>query len=61
MDGAAHLLAADGVAAFEIGDGQAHAVGDLMRAAGFGGIVEHRDLSGAFRCLSARQGLQRPI
>ena len=54
LDGAAHLLAADGVAAFELGDGQAHAVGDLMRAAGFGGIVEYRDLS-------ARQGSQRPI
>ena len=52
--GASRLLAADGVAAFELGDGQAHAVGDLMRAAGFGGIVEHRDLS-------VRRGSQRPI
>ncbi len=58
---AARLLAVDGVAAFEIGDGQARAVGDLMRAAGFGGVVEHRDLSGAVRCLSARRGSQRPI
>ena len=40
--GAARLLAADGVAAFEIGDGQARAVGDLMRAAGFGAVVKHR-------------------
>ena len=59
--GAARLLAVDGVAAFEIGDGQASAVGDLMRAAGFGGVVEHRDLSGAVRCLSAQRGSQRPI
>ena len=55
MDGAARLLAVDGVAAFEIGDGQARAVGDPMRAAGFGGVVEHRDLSGAVRCLSVRR------
>ena len=52
--GAARLLAVDGVAAFEIGDGQARAVGDLMRAAGFGAVVEHRDLS-------VRRGSQRPI
>ena len=43
-----------GVAAFEIGDEQARAVGDLMRAAGFGAIVEHRGLS-------VRRGSQRPI
>ena len=54
--GAARLLAVDGVAAFEIGDGQARAVGDLMRAVGFGAVVEHRDLSGAVRCLSAQRG-----
>ena len=59
--GAARLLAVDGVAAFEIGDGQVRAVGDLLRAAGFGAIVEHRDLSGAVRCLSARRGLRQPI
>lgn len=55
MDGAARLLADGGVAAFEIGDGQARAVGGIMRAAGFAAIVEHRDLSGAVRCLSARR------
>ena len=57
MGGAARLLAVDGVAAFKIGDGQARVVGDLMRAAGFGAIVEHRGLSRAVRCLSARRGL----
>ena len=57
---AARLLAINGVAAFEVGDGQARAVGDLMRAAGFGAVVEHRDLSGAVRCLSARRSSQRP-
>ena len=56
MDGATRLLAAAGVAVFEIGDGQARAVGDLMRAVGFGAVVEHRDLSGAVRCLSAQRG-----
>ena len=50
-----------GVAAFEIGDEQARAVGDLMRAAGFGAVVEHRDLSGAVRCLSAQRGSRQPI
>ena len=59
--GAARLLAINGVAAFEIGDGQARAVGDLMRAAGFGAVVKHRDLSGAVRCLSARRGSRQPI
>ena len=39
--GAARLLAPHGVAPYEIGNGQAHAVGAVMRAAGLGAIVEH--------------------
>ena len=53
LGGAARLLAIDGVALFEVGDGQAPAVAGTMRAAGLARIVEHRDLSGPIRCLSA--------
>ena len=50
---AARLLAPAGVAAFEIGDGQACAAGRILRAAGFIAVVGRRDLSGAIRSLSA--------
>ena len=49
---AARLLAPAGVAAFEIGDGQACAAGRILRAAGFIAVVGRRDLSGAIRSLS---------
>ena len=52
LGGAARLLAVDGVALFEVGDGQAPVVAATIRAASLGRIVEHSDLSGSIRCLS---------
>ena len=59
MGGAARLLAVDGVALFEVGDGQTPAVAEAMHAASLGRIVEHRDLSGGIRCLSAEWNVSR--
>ena len=42
-------------AAFEVGDGQAGAVGDLLRAAGFGEIEVVRDLAGIDRVVVGRR------
>jgi release factor glutamine methyltransferase len=47
------LLNPDGIAIVEIGEGQARAVQDLFRAAGFGDVATQRDLSGTERCIAA--------
>ncbi|HEX3872901.1 MAG TPA: hypothetical protein VHW26_02070, partial [Solirubrobacteraceae bacterium] len=41
--------------ALEVGAGQAGAVGDLMRAAGFAGIETRRDLAGIERVVVGRR------
>lgn len=49
------LLAVNGIAAIEIGDGQANAVADLSVAAGLVVESRRRDLSGIERCLLLRR------
>ena len=44
-----------GALAVEIGEGQAPAVGDLMREAGFGGVETRRDLAGIERVVIGNQ------
>jgi len=46
-----HFLKPEGIAIFEIGQGQAQAVETLFRDAGLMGIIQFRDLSGIERCL----------
>jgi release factor glutamine methyltransferase len=45
-----------GALSVEVGEGQAEAVGALMRAAGFGGIETRRDLAGVERIVVGRVG-----
>jgi release factor glutamine methyltransferase len=52
------LLAIGGVAVFEVGKGQEHAVGALARAQSFN-ITEHRDLGGVIRALSLSKPMPR--
>lgn len=52
MRGAARLLAPDGVALFEVGEGQAAAVAGLARAAGLSVRTVRRDLAGIERCVA---------
>ncbi len=53
---AARLLAPDGVAVFEVGDGQADAVAALMRDAGLRCLEARRDLSDVERALVLAHG-----
>ncbi|WP_395697233.1 peptide chain release factor N(5)-glutamine methyltransferase [Methylocella sp.] len=53
--GALRLLAPGGLLAFEVGAGQAEAVGALLREAGFGDFDSRRDLNGVDRVVSARR------
>jgi release factor glutamine methyltransferase len=48
-----HVLTPGGLAVFEVGVDQAHAVADLFRHVGFSAIRAHRDLGGVERCVSA--------
>ena len=48
-------LDADAIA-FEVGSGQAGAVGDLLRRAGFGAVEARRDLAGVERVVLGRRG-----
>ena len=45
-----------GALAVEVGEGQAGAVGELMREAGFGAIETRRDLAGIERVVIGRAG-----
>ncbi len=51
--GLPRLLGPTGLAALEVGPGQARSVGPLLRRAGFAGIESRRDLAGVERCLLA--------
>lgn len=57
---AAHLNP-DGLAAFEVGQGQAPHVAEMFRAAGFQNIALHRDLGGIERCVTAQQAVCRNL
>ena len=50
------LLAPDGVAVLELGIGQAHGVGELLKAAGLSLMDTRRDLAGIERAAVAKQG-----
>jgi len=54
--GLPRLLRAGGVAAIEVGDGQAGAVGKLLAAAGLEPVETRRDLAGRERCIVVRRG-----
>ena len=49
------FLNPDGFVVFEIGQGQAAAVSEMFRAAGFTGISAHKDLGGVERCVAAQR------
>ncbi|WP_411863254.1 peptide chain release factor N(5)-glutamine methyltransferase [Tsukamurella tyrosinosolvens] len=51
---AARLLAAGGVVAVEHDDSNGAGTAELLRAAGFGGVAEHRDLAGRPRYVTGR-------
>ena len=54
------LLAPGGVAAIEIGDGQAARVAPILRRAGLALAEARRDLAGTVRCLVAREQEKQP-
>ena len=56
IDGALARLAPAGVLAVEHGFDQSEAVQELMRAAGFGGLVVRRDLAGVARVAAGKSG-----
>ena len=49
----ANFLNPQGIAAFEVGAGQAPQVADLFRQSGFANIAIHKDLGGIDRCVTA--------
>ena len=51
---AARLLAAGGAVAVEHDDSNGAGTAELLRAAGFGGVAEHRDLAGRPRYVTGR-------
>lgn len=54
--GLAGIVRAGGLVALEVGEGQAHAVENLLACAGFAQFVRKTDLAGEIRVIVARQG-----
>jgi release factor glutamine methyltransferase len=57
IEAAPELLQPGGCLALEVGAGQAGAVEELLRGAGFGGIRSRRDLAGIERVVSGAKGV----